>query len=236
MSQGFSVQPGATLGRTTARFPNRRESEWAAAGQPSEWGKAGHKPGSVATAPPGAGPVGQWRWIISLEPPLPATSSGTHRTERDNWPTLVPRAEALALLPAGVYRAGTSRCRWCALTAPLHPCLCPGGPSAVCFCGTLLTVSRTGRYPAGLAIGEPGLSSTRSTPLGSALSGNGADRDHLTCFLKSSLRLARLPGRAEGLQGRGSTLGPASALRRKVAIKVAERQGVVAQPDRATVS
>jgi hypothetical protein len=33
-------------------------------------------------------------------------------------------------------------------------------PSAVCFCGTLLTVTRTGRYPASLAIGEPGLSST----------------------------------------------------------------------------
>jgi len=27
-------------------------------------------------------------------------------------------------------------------------------PSAVCFCGTLLTVTRTGRYPASLAIGE----------------------------------------------------------------------------------
>jgi len=35
------------------------------------------------------------------------------------------------------------------------------GPSAVCFCGTVLTVTRTGRYPASLAIGEPGLSSTR---------------------------------------------------------------------------
>ena len=31
-------------------------------------------------------------------------------------------------------------------------------PSAVCFCGTLLTVTRTGGYPASLAIGEPGLS------------------------------------------------------------------------------
>ena len=35
-------------------------------------------------------------------------------------------------------------------------------PSAVCFCGTVLTVTRTGRYPASLAIGEPGLSSTGS--------------------------------------------------------------------------
>ena len=45
-------------------------------------------------------------------------------------------------------------------------------PSAVCFCGTLLTVTRTGRYPASLAIGEPGLSSTDAS----------ADRDHLACF------------------------------------------------------
>ena len=28
----------------------------------------------------------------------------------------------LALLPAGVYLANTSRYCWCALTAPLHPC------------------------------------------------------------------------------------------------------------------
>jgi len=35
-------------------------------------------------------------------------------------------------------------------------------PSAVCFCGTILTVTRTGRYPAGLAMGEPGLSSART--------------------------------------------------------------------------
>ena len=35
-------------------------------------------------------------------------------------------------------------------------------PSAVCFCGTILTVTRTGSYPAGLAMGEPGLSSART--------------------------------------------------------------------------
>ena len=33
-------------------------------------------------------------------------------------------------------------------------------PSAVYFCGTVLTVTRTGRYPASLAIGEAGLFST----------------------------------------------------------------------------
>ncbi len=31
--------------------------------------------------------------------------------------------------------------------------------SAVCFCGTILTVARTGRYPASLVFREPGLSS-----------------------------------------------------------------------------
>jgi hypothetical protein len=53
-------------------------------------------------------------------------------------------------------------------------------PSAVCFCGTLLTVTRTGRYPASLAIGEPGLSSTgRRCRLADR---NDPDRDHLACF------------------------------------------------------
>jgi len=59
-----------------------------------------------------------------------AVTGGLQRRTTDgtgSWPTLVPRAEALALLPAGVYRAGTSRCRWCALTAPLHPYLIPSG-------------------------------------------------------------------------------------------------------------
>jgi hypothetical protein len=32
-------------------------------------------------------------------------------------PTFIPPT----LLPTGVYRANTSRCCWCALTAPLHP-------------------------------------------------------------------------------------------------------------------
>ncbi len=125
---------------------------------------------------------------ICLGPPLPAASSGTGGTERERWPTLVPRAEALALLPAGVYRAGTSRCRWCALTAPLHPYLCgrrTGAhrpPSAVCFCGTVLTVARTGHYPAGLAIGEPGLSSTGRTVSRAKARQRSTDRDHLGCF------------------------------------------------------
>ena len=53
-------------------------------------------------------------------------------------------------------------------------------PSAVCFCGTLLTVARTGRYPASLAIREPGLSSTGRHQQPEDC-GN-PDRDHLACF------------------------------------------------------
>jgi hypothetical protein len=62
----------------------------------------------------------------------------------------------------------------------------------VCFCGTVLTVTRTGRYPAGLAIGEPGLSSTerRFLPEG----GVGLDRDHLACF---RLEFTRSPARTQ---------------------------------------
>ena len=59
----------------------------------------------------------------------------------------------------------------------------PRGPSAVCFCGTVLTVTRTGRYPASLAVGEPGLSSTGpgDQPEGRIRS----DCDHLACFRAS---------------------------------------------------
>ncbi len=54
-------------------------------------------------------------------------------------------------------------------------------PSAVCFCGTLLTVTRTGRYPASLAIGEPGLSSTEAGSTRRSRR-HPFDRDHLACF------------------------------------------------------
>ena len=52
------------------------------------------------------------------------------------------------------------------------------GPSAVCFCGTILTVTRTGRYPAGLAMGEPGLSSARTEKFGRAAVASPPFRHH----------------------------------------------------------
>ena len=115
--------------------------------------------------------------VIYLGCLLPNTSSGTSINGTGKRPTVVPPT----LLPTGVYRAGASRHCWCALTAPLHPYLwevtehsvlgyriftCHLSPphlfpipSAVCFCGTLLTITRTGRYPASLVFRESGLSS-----------------------------------------------------------------------------
>jgi len=43
-------------------------------------------------------------------------------------------------------------------SVPFTLCLLPS-PSAVCFCGTILTIARTGRYPASLVFRKPGLSS-----------------------------------------------------------------------------
>ena len=74
--------------------------------------KAGHKPGSVH-----ASSEGGWLsiWDRRYRRPQAARLSGTGP---------MASRRSLALLPAGVYRASTSRCCWCALTAPLHPCLC----------------------------------------------------------------------------------------------------------------
>ena len=84
----------------------------------------------------------------------------------------------------------------------------PGEPSAVCFCGTLLTVARTGRYPASLAIGEPGLSSTKRS---------------------SYLR--------EGAAALIAITSPAFAFHNADTDVLRDgRDGAVAQPDRATVS
>ena len=68
------------------------------------------------------------RTVIYLGRLLPDASSGHAEmpcipARTGKRPTIVPPA----LLPTGVYRASTSRCCWCALTAPLHPCQVPGG-------------------------------------------------------------------------------------------------------------
>jgi hypothetical protein len=42
----------------------------------------------------------------------------------------------------------------------------PLAPTAVFFCGTILTIARTGRYPASLAFGVPGLSSANRAKRG----------------------------------------------------------------------
>ena len=78
---------------------------------------------------------------------------------------------AAALLPTGVYRANASRHCWWALTLSLRPTFAPlpvrfrrpektERPSAVCFCGTILTVTRTGSFSSGAFFWEPGLSSS----------------------------------------------------------------------------
>ena len=93
--------------------------------------------------------------IICLGPPLPVASSGALLSGPVNGQPsslgLAPGrglpSQHLSMLLVRSYRT-------------LAPLPVPASrPSAVCFCGTLLTVTRTGRYPASLAIGEPGLSS-----------------------------------------------------------------------------
>ena len=90
-----------------------------------------HKPGSVHTSVEGG-----WLsiWDRRCRRPRAARLFGT-----------VPMASrrSLALLPAGVYRASTSRCCWCALTAPLHPCLCQRTGHRRCF-----SVALSSRSPA----------------------------------------------------------------------------------------
>ena len=73
-------------------------------------------------------------------------SLGSHPSVRSTW-TSAGRLQAvrLDLAPGGVYPAAASPRRWCALTAPFHPC--PSAvhvgrrTSAVCFCGTFPRVS-----------------------------------------------------------------------------------------------
>jgi hypothetical protein len=62
------------------------------------------------------------------------------------------------LAPGGVYRADRSPGRWCALTAPFHPCRPAGAGRRSALCGTVLRVAPTGGWPAPCPV-EAGLSS-----------------------------------------------------------------------------
>jgi hypothetical protein len=74
-------------------------------------GKVGHKPGSVlSTASNFRGQLSIWDACYQTPQAVPKNGTGKK-------PTVVPPT----LLPTGVYLASTSRCCWCALTAPLHP-------------------------------------------------------------------------------------------------------------------
>ena len=83
----------------------------------------GHSPQTAATVAPRTARVA----IIYLGGMSPYRSS--------NLPECVTgRHSALlsGLAPGGVYLAAASPQRWCALTAPLHPCLCSVGSGCSC--------------------------------------------------------------------------------------------------------
>ena len=74
---------------------------------------------------------------IHLGPALPPASCGPPGDSAGPASTAAsprPVRPLFDLAPGGVYRAGRSPGRWCALTAPFHPCHAPGNPgrSAVC--------------------------------------------------------------------------------------------------------
>jgi hypothetical protein len=118
--------------------------------------RAGHKPGSVLST------HSVKRAVIYLGHLLPDPSSGSiYGTGKR--PTLVPLpcSQPGFTEPTPLDVAGALLPHLCTLTSWIgkiamqftHLTL------AVCFCGTILTVTRTGRYPASLVFGEPGLSS-----------------------------------------------------------------------------
>jgi len=73
--------------------------------------KVGHKPGSVIST------ASSFRRQLSIWDACYQTPQAVPKNGTGKKPTIVPPT----LLPTGVYRASTSRCCWCALTAPLHP-------------------------------------------------------------------------------------------------------------------
>src|SRR5215813_4620593 len=63
--------------------------------------------------------------IIHLGSGFPRNSSGLPgNIERAVHSTLRRHVSLFGLAPCGVYRADPLPDRWCALTAPFHPCLC----------------------------------------------------------------------------------------------------------------
>ncbi len=105
------------------------------------------------------------RVVIYLGWLLPNTSSGSPKTEREKDQPLslrpcslpgftepTPLDVAGALLP---HLCTLTKCRGSSQTAPTF--------LAVFFCGTILTVACTGRYPASLIFRESGLSSVFAT-------------------------------------------------------------------------
>lgn len=89
--------------------------------------------------------------------PLAVSNAGQEKDQplslqpcfRPGFTEPVPHDTAGALLP-----------HLCTLTC--EPLSVRKAPSAVFFCGTILTIARTGRYPASLVFRKPGLSSDLS--------------------------------------------------------------------------
>ena len=171
--------------------------------------KAAHKPGSVHRHR-ARGPCGGGDHLSGT-----AVTGGLERhwgTERERWPTLVPRAEALALLPAGVYRAGTSRCRWCALTAPLHPCLCPGRGKPHRGHRRCVSVALSSRSPApgvtrqAWPSGSPDFPQPAGAPPWPKPWQRSTDRDHLGYFPEFMLSSRRLADAAQSRRAAGGGL------------------------------
>jgi len=82
---------------------------------------------------------------------------GQHRSPKAAPQRRAQRTRPLfGLAPGGVWPAGVSPHRWCALTAPFHPCPPFGGRCR--FCATFRRVAPPGCYPAPCPL-ELGLSS-----------------------------------------------------------------------------
>ena len=193
--------------------------------------KAGRKPGSV----PQTGRRARRGVIICLGPPLPAASSGScSRDGEVGQPLSLGLAPGRGLPSRHLSMPLVRSYRTFAPLPDLCSCEAEAEPSAVCFCGTVLTVTRTGRYPAGLAVREPGLSSTGSA---SAPKARQAPRSRSPHLLSGSI-YGRPHGGSEA--GIGGTIRAPGPYRQGVwgrgLLPPLRPRGAVAQPDRATVS